>query len=169
VIDFIQAFAAELRSGQAPALAWSSLWPAAGFGDDDSSGGQEPAAAMRSVATRPGNHGLARMAACWEVAEHSGAGLVEALDRVARALQSDREVAAEIESQLAGSRATARLLAVLPVLALVMGEALGADPLQVLLTTGYGWACLVMGGGLSLLGSRWIERQVRSVTPWSDP
>jgi len=105
------------------------------------------------------------MAACWEVAERSGAGLAAALDRLAVGLQAELEVAAEIDSQLAGSRATARLLAVLPVVALVMGEALGADPLHVLFSTGYGWVCLVVGGGLSLLGFRWVEHQIRSVTP----
>jgi tight adherence protein B len=55
------------------------------------------------------------------------------------------------------------------VLAIIMGETLGADPLRVLFSTPYGWCCLLVGAGLSLVGSRWIEHQVQSVTPWIDP
>jgi tight adherence protein B len=168
VVDFTLALAAELRAGQAPPTAWDRLWWASPLGGGDARADADIPTILRTAGAARGRGGLIRVAACWEVAEHSGAGLAEALERVARGLQAEREVAAEIEGQLAGSRATARLLVVLPVLALVMGETLGADPLHVLFTTPYGWGCLLVGGGLSVVGSRWVEHQVRSVTPWPD-
>jgi len=172
VADFCAALAAELRAGQPPSVAWSRLWGstklvsssqahAVGYRADIPS-------VLRAASTGLGHGGLERVAACWEVGENSGAGLAAALDRIAQSLQAEREISAEIDGQLAGSRATARLLAALPILALALGEALGADPLEILLTTGYGWLCLLLGVGLSVLGSRWIEQQIRSVTPWSD-
>ncbi len=106
-----------------------------------------------------------RASACWEVAEHAGSGLADGLSCVAESLQHEREIAAEIEGQLAGPKATVRLLVTLPVLALIVGESLGAQPVAVLLTTQYGWLCL--GAGLLLAGAgwQWVNRQVQTASP----
>jgi tight adherence protein B len=108
-----------------------------------------------------------RMAACWEVAEQSGSGLADGLSYVAESLQHEREVAAEIEGQLAGPRATVRLLITLPVLALIVGESLGAQPVAVLFTTTYGWLCLGAGSMLAGAGWHWVNRQVQTASPMS--
>ena len=104
---------------------------------------------------------------CWKVAEQSGSGLTLALRQLVTALRHEADVAAEIDGQLSGPRATVRLLMVLPFLGLVMGEVLGADPLNILLTTPYGLGCLVAGMVLSVVGWHWVERQIAAVTPWS--
>jgi tight adherence protein B len=102
------------------------------------------------------------------VAEQTGAGLADALDRVAEGLMAEREIVDEIEGQLAGPRATARLLVVLPLFALLLGRTLGADPIGVLLRTTYGWVCLAVGLALLAIGWRWTHAQVRRVSPWPD-
>ena len=172
VNDLVLALSAELRAGQAPAVVWSRLWGRSFFvvAGDSQVGldGADIPAVLRAAAVGRGRSGLARVAACWEVAEQSGAGLATALERVGQSLEAEREIASEVEGQLAGSRATARLLAVLPVFALLLGESLGAEPVRVLCTTLYGWGCLLVGLALSFVGSRWIEQQVRAVSPWND-
>lgn len=55
------------------------------------------------------------------------------------------------------------MLAGLPVLGLLLGAAMGADPLRVLLHSGAGLGCLVVGGLLESLGLWWALRIVRGV------
>jgi tight adherence protein B len=62
---------------------------------------------------------------------------------------------------LAGAWSTVVLLAVLPLVGLAMGWALGADPLGVLLHTAAGLVCLVVGGLLEAAGFCWAMRIVR--------
>jgi len=172
VIDFTIALAAELRGGQAPHQAWARLWPNSGLGSQSPSPADfsnvEPPQVLRVAArSAAGRSGLLRVAACWEVAEHSGSGLADGLSCVAESLQHEREVAAEIDGQLAGPRATVRLLITLPVLALIVGESLGAQPVAVLLTTPYGWLCLGAGSILAGAGWQWVNRQVQTASPMS--
>ena len=51
---------------------------------------------------------------------------------------AEHDIAVEIDGQLAGPRATAKLLVLLPAFALFLGNSLGADPL-----TCYFTRCLV--------------------------
>jgi tight adherence protein B len=51
----------------------------------------------------------------------------------------------------------------LPLLALLFGSAVGADPLGFLIGTSYGLACLVAGGLLTALGVVWVQRLARAV------
>jgi tight adherence protein B len=53
------------------------------------------------------------------------------------------------------------MLAGLPVMGLLLGTALGADPLHVLLHSGPGLGCLVVGGVLEGVGLWWALRIVR--------
>jgi tight adherence protein B len=168
VTRFAGDLAAEIRSGRQPLSAWSRLWMRGPFYDSAPTQELEDLAlsVMRQEADRPGCSGLLRVAACWEVAAVSGAGLADSLDRVAAALAAESEVADEIDGQLAGARATTRLLLVLPLFGLALGRSLGADTTGVLLHTTYGWACLAVGGALLVLGWRWSRAQVRGVASW---
>src|SRR5450432_97614 len=77
--------------------------------------------AVALVATNPGCAGLRRVAACWRVAAASGAALAPAIDRVADALQDEIDLGRDVTSTLAGPRATAHLLAGLPIIGLLLG------------------------------------------------
>ncbi|MBO1753060.1 hypothetical protein J4G33_14705 [Actinotalea sp. BY-33] len=107
--------------------------------------------------------GLAVTAAC-RVAGEVGAAPAPVLERVMAAVAHEAEAAGQREAALAGPRATARLLAWLPVLGLVLGAALGAEPWAVLLDGGLGTVLLVAGAGLMLVGHRWAGRYVRTAT-----
>jgi tight adherence protein B len=115
-------------------------------------------AALRSAATLPGAEALASVAACWQVAQRNGAGLATALRRLTESLRAEEALRREIASQLAGARATARLLAALPALGLLLGSGLGGRPLDVLLHTPYGLACLVGGVTMQVTGVWWTDQ-----------
>ncbi|WP_328749111.1 hypothetical protein OHT57_27120 [Streptomyces sp. NBC_00285] len=123
-------------------------------------GGDVPGA-LAAGARRPGAEGLLGLAACWRVAVDQGAGLAAGLDRLEGALRAERDQRADLRAQLAGARSTAWMLAALPALGLGLGGALGVDPLHVLLHTGSGLGCLLVGGLLEGVGMWWAMRIVR--------
>ncbi len=94
------------------------------------------------------------------MAVDGGAGLAEGLERVAASLRSHREQREELDAQLAGPRSTALALALLPAVGLVLGGAMEADPLHILLHTPAGLACLVTGLVLEWAGLVWVARIV---------
>ncbi|MFJ4092313.1 type II secretion system F family protein [Kitasatospora sp. NPDC089913] len=122
--------------------------------------GADVPAAFRLLAERPGGSGAAAVAACWEVASAGGSGLAAGLDGVAEALRVERVLAEEIVGELAAPRTTIAVLAALPLAGLLLGAALGARPLEVLLHTSAGLASLVVGAVLEGLGLVWTTRIV---------
>ncbi|GHE36960.1 membrane protein [Streptomyces longispororuber] len=141
-------------AGRGLGEAWAGVLAAARFGGD-------VPGALREAAREPGAEGLLGLAACWRVAVDRGAGLATGLERLEGALRAERDQRADLRAQLAGARATAVLLAGLPALGLLMGAALGARPLWVLLHTAAGFGCLLVGGALEGLGAWWALRIVR--------
>jgi len=104
----------------------------------------------------------------WEVAERSGAGLADVLAGLERELRHSQDLHRRLRTELAGSRASAALLAGLPLVGLGLGAALGADPLGVLLHTPAGAVCVAVGGTLEGLGLAWTGRLCRSAESWAD-
>ena len=110
-----------------------------------------------SAAAEPGAGDLVLVAAAWQVAHRSGAGLAEALGGVSVALRERQSLRRLVGSELSSARATARLMVALPVLTLVMGAGVGGDPVGFLIGSPGGWACLAGGLALGLAGLGWIE------------
>ncbi|MBC9725073.1 type II secretion system F family protein [Streptomyces sp. TRM68367] len=168
VIALCGALAGEVRAGRQPGEALlRAARDSSGLGDAQSAvlaaarfGGDVPGA-LTGAARQPGAEGLRGLAACWRVAVDQGAGLAAGLDRLDAALRAERDQRADLRAQLAGARSTAVLLAALPALGLLLGTALGADPLRVLLHTWAGLGCLLAGGVLEGLGLWWALRIVR--------
>ena len=166
VIEFCDALGAELRAGLPPVAAieraavvwppWSPVVTAARLGGD-------VPGALRAASEQPGSDGLRAVAAAWEVAERSGAALAEVLDQIAVGLRSDDDARAEVVAALAPPRATAKMLAGLPVFGLGLGYSMNADPLDFLLHTTAGLGCLGAGVGLALVGLWWVERLADAV------
>lgn len=73
--------------------------------------------------------------------------------------------ASRLHSALAGARATAGVLAVLPLAGLGLGQLMGARPAQVLLGTGWGGMAMVVGTGLSCLGLVWSDAIAARAVP----
>ncbi|MEV8095915.1 hypothetical protein [Kitasatospora sp. NPDC085879] len=173
VIDLCTGLVGELRSGATPELALQTVIGRGSTLRDAL--GAEPSArlaaarygadvpmALRLVAELPGGRGAAAVAACWQVSSDSGTGLLVGLDQLADALRAERALAEEVAGELAGSRATVALLAVLPGFGLLLGTALGAHPLPTLLHTPAGLACLGLGTLLEAAGLLWTARIVRA-------
>ncbi|MER6249963.1 type II secretion system F family protein [Streptomyces sp. NPDC001584] len=138
-----------------PGAAETGVLAAAAFGGD-------VPGALRQAAREPGAEGLAGMAACWRVSVDGGAGLAAGLERLEGALRAERDRQESLRAQLAGARSTVLVLALLPLVGLLIGTGLGADPLRVLLHTPMGWGCLLAGGVLEALGLLWCRRIVRA-------
>ncbi|MFJ1704418.1 type II secretion system F family protein [Kitasatospora sp. NPDC088346] len=180
VIDLCAGLSAELRSGATAEQAlnavitrsgpelWSTLGAEPTARLTAARYGADVPAALRLAAEMPGGRGAAAVAACWEVTTVSGTSLAVGLDQVAEALRADRALAEEIAGELAGPRATAVMLAVLPFVGALLGLALGAQPVRILLHTPVGLGCLLGGVLLEAAGLWWTSRIVRAVEAPTD-
>ena len=148
--------AAGLPPGKALAAAATVCPELAGVCAAHRLGGSVPDS-LRQVAVERGAGDLALVAAAWQVAHRSGAGLAEALGGVATALRERQSLRRLVASELSSARATARLMVALPVLTLLMGSGIGGDPVGFLTGSPGGWACLAGGLVLGLTGLGWIE------------
>lgn len=102
---------------------------------------------------------VARLArAAGRLADRTGAPLADLLERIeADARAADRGLAAAA-AQAAGARATAWLLAALPLGGIGLGYSIGVDPVAVLLHTPVGAGSAVAAVVLQVGGLLWAER-----------
>lgn len=121
--------------------------------------------ALRVAGASAGGAGLVRLARAWEVGHRTGAPLGPALETVATSVRRDREVDQVVAAELAGPRASGQVLAVLPIVGLGAGIALGGDPLEFFLTGVAGPLCLVGGVGLACAGVIWTDALVGRASP----
>ncbi len=167
-IELCQGMVAELAAGRTPGDALvraisaldppdpTALQQVAAVARD---GGDVPAAFLR-VAPAQGGEGLVRLAACWRVSTTAGGGLTALIERVGVSLREAEAHRQDVAAQLAGPRATARLLAALPLLGLLMATGLGMNPLSFLLGSPAGFGCLAIGLALDATGVWWTNRLV---------
>lgn len=155
----LSALAAELEAGQPPALALQRcadeppLWPrtlAALAVDAD-----VPAALREDGRERAP---LVQLAACWQVAAESGAGLAASVSGVASSARTAEDTRVALEAELAGPRSTARLLSALPLVGVGFGMMMGVSPAAWLIGTSIGQGCLTVALGLIGLGTWWTGR-----------
>ncbi|GAA3123269.1 type II secretion system F family protein [Nonomuraea salmonea] len=120
--------------------------------------GGDVSTALRTAAPPQGGEGLHQLAACWEVGTTVGAGMAALIDRVAQTLRAAQAHRQDVAAQLAGPRTTARMLAVLPALGLLMAAALNMHPLGFLFGSIPGLMCLTAGVALDVCGLWWTNR-----------
>lgn len=163
VAEACLALAGELRTGQPPDQAMAVVaaeWPDLfGTAARRAAVGGDPAAALRTAAEQPGAQPLAAVACAWEVSGHTGASLSSVLVTVSDSLRADAAVRREADAQLASVRATSRLLALLPIATLLLfSTGGGRTPVQFLLSSPYGVACLVAALTFIVAGLAWVRR-----------
>ena len=157
----VSAVAATLRAGAPPSVAWRRGWGVRSrdgvpdWSDVVERCGGDRAAGSAVVAA-------ARLAAA------TGAPLASVLDRVGAALAEEADVAARRRAAFAGPQATVRLLTWLPAFGLVLGAALGADPVGVLLDGRGGTVLLVASAVLTWCGRWWSRRLLEAAASAGD-
>jgi tight adherence protein B len=163
------ALAADLRSGRSLEAATDAAVAACG----DEVCGRGLALAIRAPAAGPTVRGqgpvpgealrdaLDRISAAVRLSTRTGCSLAAVASAVEDDLRARQRHRRELRSVTAAPRASAALLAGLPLVGLAMGSGVGADPWRVLTTTGPGQVLLVAGVMLELAGLAWTARLVR--------
>lgn len=145
-VDAVVGLAAELRAGIPASVALATVAPIlegpAVFGADAASVGR-------------------RVGAAAQLAESTGAPLADVLDRLDGHLRAVDRARGTAAAQAAGARASAGLLAAMPLGGVCLGFLVDTDPLHVLLHTPLGAGCLVGAVGLQLVGLAWSVRLSR--------
>ena len=119
--------------------------------------------ALRIPATappRPTDPALARIAAAVQLSGRTGCSLAAVAGAVEDDLRARHRQRAELRAATAAPRASAALLAALPLVGLAMGSGIGADPWGVLTGTATGQVLLVAGVALEAAGLTWSRRLV---------
>jgi tight adherence protein B len=161
VIEACDVLSADLIAGRPPAEALegaATICPDLKIASAACRLGGDVPATLDLAAETPGAEGLRALASAWRVAEESGAAFAGIVDRLADSLRADEAIRRQTAASLAGARATARLLAVLPFFGAALGYALGADPIAFLTDTPIGWIALTAGLALSIAGLGWTDR-----------
>ena len=98
-----------------------------------------------------------RLAVFWQLASEHGLAM-STLMRAAHRDIADRQRFTEgVQAALAGARATAVVLALLPGLGILLGQFVGAGPIRFLLGAGPGSWLLMLGVGLACAGILWAD------------
>lgn len=138
-----------LRAGAPPQMAWE-CWPGASVAEDGAIDVGE-------------GHQLGRaIAAAGLLARTSGVPLATILESVARVHDARVEARLRWEAAIAGPRASARVLAWLPVAGLALAALVDPAALRVLATTPVGWGLVVVAAGLAWAGRRWTRALVEA-------
>jgi tight adherence protein B len=164
VADACAALAAQVRVGRTPAEALITAaedCPILAQAVSAHRLGGDVLAIWEAQSRRRGCGGLADLARAWAISNRTGAPLAATLEAVADGMASDEAVRALVAGELAGPRATGKIMAVLPLVGLALGYALGGDPVAFLLGGLVGWGCLVGGALLAAAGVLWVEALAR--------
>lgn len=148
----------ELRAGRTPGTALleaAAVSPGLLPAGRAAAAGQDPGPALSLLAAE--SPASRRLLVAWQVSTRTGASLAQTVERVADDLAAAVELDRLVAEETAPARATARVLAALPVVALLASASIGfevGDALRSVL----GQAALVLGVALAVVGVAWIDR-----------
>ncbi len=160
VATAVEVLAAELAAGARESAALRAaadaggpaarcLCAAAGLGEI----GADPATAFDGA--------FSGLAGAWQIRATCGTALGPSVASVGEDLSARIARRRALEVALAGARASGAMLALLPVLGVVLGAAMGASPLSFLFGGGRGSLALLTGVGLEVSGWFWIRLLIR--------
>jgi tight adherence protein B len=156
-LDAVACLAADLRAGLPPVVAMSATLERLGTASVASS-------MPKAGVSRARDSVLNRLWVGWRLAESTGAPLADILDLAVEDLRAEQRHRAQSMAQLAGTRATAMILAALPLVGIGLGYAIGGDPMRILLHTPVGALCSCGALLLQVVGLVWTNRLVRHVS-----
>jgi tight adherence protein B len=164
----------ELEAGAAPSGAWAA---AAAIAADSSpyfqaaaaaaSAGQDAGLALRT-ATRAsdvpgrGEASLQRLGSAWSASAALGGSGSAVLERWLEDMDARARGRDALAAALAGPRASAAMIAGLPIVGIGLGSAMGTAPLRVLTGSGIGIALGALGFAFELAGLLWVRQIIRS-------
>ncbi|WP_163728008.1 type II secretion system F family protein [Mycolicibacterium psychrotolerans] len=121
--------------------------------------GADVAAGLRAEArhSRAPGH-WERLAVCWQLAQSHGLAIATLMQAAQRDLGERERFRSRVDAGMAGARATGSVLAGLPLLGVLLGCAIGADPLGFLFSSGPGGWLLCLGTLLVGAGLLWSDR-----------
>lgn len=99
-----------------------------------------------------------RLASCWRLAHAHGLSIATLMRTAQRDIVERERFSSHVEAAMAGPRATAAVLAGLPVAGIALGQLIGARPLAFLCGAGVGGWLLVIGVLLACAGLMWSDR-----------
>lgn len=127
--------------------------------------GADVAAGLRGAAgtsVLPGQ--WERLAVCWQLAGEHGLAMSALMRTAQRDIAERQRFSASVTASMAGAHATTAILASLPVLSVLLGQAIGARPVAFLLHGHAGGWLLVVGVTLACAGLLWSDRITDRVT-----
>lgn len=99
-----------------------------------------------------------RLAVCWRLAHAYGLSIATLMRTAQRDIVERERFSSHVEASMAGPRATAAVLAGLPVAGIALGQLIGARPLAFLFGGGVGGWLLMAGVLLACAGLIWSDR-----------
>jgi tight adherence protein B len=126
--------------------------------------GADVSSGMREIARRSTlpSH-WESLAVCWRLAHTHGLAIGTLMKTAHSGIVERERFSARVHAGMAGARATAGVLAGLPVIGVGLGQLIGASPLQFLLRGGAGGWLLTIGVGLACAGLLWSDRIIDRV------
>jgi tight adherence protein B len=163
-VETLQAIAAELRAGNdlaaalrsAGTIADTTMCSALTRAAHAIQMGHDPAASL----DRAGVDGVDQLAGLVRLSGARGIALAEAVEVLAGDATERANARRDVASLLAGPRATAAMLTLLPLFGILMGQTIGADPWRVLLHTSAGAIAMLAGTALAAAGVLWTGAMV---------
>ncbi len=121
-------------------------------------GADVPAGLRSAAAATPRPAGWERLAVYWQLAQTHGLTMATLVRAAQRDIVERTRFDARVTAGMAGARATAAVLAGLPLAGVALGELLGAHPVRFLIAGGTGGWLLVVGISLVCCGLLWSDR-----------
>lgn len=161
IATIVAEVAMRLNAGQDLNKAWSTaLRPYSNntiMGDVD---GKKIARLLTTIADKDSMAVIDSLKATIDFSQQHGAPMADVLLRVAGSLHEAQQASRQRRVVLAGPRATARLLAILPLGGLALGFMVGVDPLAVFSDGQWGTLAALVGVVLMCVGYLWNRRLI---------
>ena len=104
----------------------------------------------------------------WRLATSLGGPIVLALNRITDVFDRSQRNQQEVQLAFAGPQSTAKLVMWLPVLALVLSQLVGMNPLGAIVSSPLGALSVSIGAGLMVAGRWWTKRLLARALPNPD-